>query len=695
MKRTMRSGVATPRRAVPRSPKLRSLLVWSASLIAVLAIALLSARDAIERQWLVHTLSQAFGGDVTIGSLHHTGSATELDDVKIATTRGTVFAADALTYRADGDAWEITPARARLTIPRATIDDPDVTRVGAAAHDLGIARATFHLTNAQVVFVDGERPLVEFDGIAGTLRVGDRFAATLDASWIDDVAPSGASAISARSHVEAGVTTTTVEAASLPLAGLVALLGSDRLAVTGGVARDLSVRYDGRLRATMRLDGVALRLGAASVDELTGPLVVVDDGLGSGALDGFLEPGHVPLALTGEVHDVHRWTAGSRDLRLVADMVERIAAQPALRWSNVETTAPGIVYGQYAMTTKDTPHVVQLIVCDPAEPTLHFDTALADDHVISKGARTSDLGIRTSAVAGVNGDYFDIGRTYEPQGLLIRSGTLVHGPTDHEALVIDKHNHPTFARFHFGGSVVDGTRRFPLTLYNSWPTREVAFITPDYGPVLSAAPGVTFAALAPIAGTRYRVTRVQPMTAAIPTELGLGFGDDLHEPPPRAGDIVDVRYALDPPVDGVVAGIGSGPLLLKDGAWYEDKHAPAPDERDVQWPVVAVGAFADGTIVFVAVDGRHPERSIGMTRPEFAELMRGLGVRDAMAFDSGGSVTMVARSPGAHTVSLHNVPSDNSAERYVSDALFAYSSAPEGTIVTAPRPHAEPSPLAK
>ena len=40
---------------------------------------------------------------------------------------------------------------------------------------------------------------------------------------------------------------------------------------------------------------------------------------------------------------------------------------------------------------------------------------------------------------------------------------------------------------------------------------------------------------------------------------------------------------------------------------------------------------------------------------------------------------------------MRNVPSDFSAERYVSDALFVYSSAPRGTIVTSPRPHVEPT----
>jgi len=120
---------------------------------------------------------------------------------------------------------------------------------------------------------------------------------------------------------------------------------------------------------------------------------------------------------------------------------------------------------------------------------------------------------------------------------------------------------------------------------------------------------------------------------------------------------------------------------------------PAPDERDVQWPVVAIGTMPGDTLMFVSVDGRHPERSIGMTRPEFGDLLRGFGMIDAMALDSGGSVTLVSRAPGNSAITVRNVVSDFSQERYVTDALFVYSSAPLGTIVTSPRPHVEPTPL--
>jgi hypothetical protein len=70
---------------------------------------------------------------------------------------------------------------------------------------------------------------------------------------------------------------------------------------------------------------------------------------------------------------------------------------------------------------------------------------------------------------------------------------------------------------------------------------------------------------------------------------------------------------------------------------------------------------------------------------------------DAMALDSGGSVTLVARAPGDANVTVRNHPSDDSLERWVSDALFIYSSAPPPTLVapvaaSTPIPEARPSP---
>jgi exopolysaccharide biosynthesis protein/uncharacterized Zn-binding protein involved in type VI secretion len=654
-------------------------------------VALLAgAHDVVERFVLERTLAGAFGGDATIAEVRHAGGRTILEGVRVQTGPGSAtVTADRVSFAVSGDTCEVQASGVHADVDVDRIVGDEFAGASSAVHLLGARRLVVHLKNAGVVFTrdDDDAGQLEISGIDGTLAPLERPAYNLSAELITDAGayPLTASAVSGPD----GVVDQRWAAPVLPLAPLAALLGTDAVSVAAGEARDVAFTSAGGLRGTLTLAGVRATLAGHTVHDATGPLTIVGDGVGTTGLDAVLDDG-IPVAAVGEVHDVADWGRslrdGTRDLRALGGMFALIAAQPNLRWMNVETTAPGITFGQYAMTTQDVPHVVTLLGVDPREPTVHVDTALSADHIISSGARTSDLGLRTKAVAGVNGDYFDIGRTYEPQGMLIRSGTLLHGPTDHEAVVFDRSNTPTFAIFHLRGSVVDGARTYPITLLNSWPTRDVAVITPDYGKTLPAAAGVTFAALDPLGGTRYRVASLHRMTQPLPVTFGIGISDLLREPLPKPGDTVDVSYAIDPPVTGAIAGIGSGPLLLKNGAWFEDRHAPAPDERNVRWPVVALGTMPDGTLMLVAVDGRHPERSIGMTRPEFGDLLRGYGMRDAMALDSGGSVTLVSRAPGNSAITVRNVPSDFDAERYVSDGLFVYSTAPQGTIVTAPRP---------
>jgi len=318
--------------------------------------------------------------------------------------------------------------------------------------------------------------------------------------------------------------------------------------------------------------------------------------------------------------------------------------------------------------TTQMPQYMQLDLLEPLDPYLDKSTF-----------KSKLLPLQRFAQKG--GKNYGIVLTASPQGLLIKDGTLLHGPTDRYALAIDRQNKIRFGIFHLDGRVVDGERSYRISQFNSWPAKYVAVITPDYGRLLPAAPEMTYAELAPLGGTKYRVVSIERAVAPIAVRFGLGFGPRISEPLPHPGDVVDVDYAIDPPVSDTVAAISSGPLLLKDGQWFEDPRAPAPDERNVQWPVIAIGTLADDTLLLAAVDGRHPERSIGMTRPEFGELLRGFGVLDAMALDSGGSVTMVSRAPGESAVTVRNVPSDDSAERYVSDGLFVYSAAPAGTIV--------------
>jgi hypothetical protein len=485
-------------------------------------------------------------------------------------------------------------------------------------------------------------------------------------------------------------------AAALPLAPLFAVLGTaPALVVRAGTLRDVTLTFSSGaadaaaaadLRADAHLDGGDFVLGSSerAVRGLHGQITIVADGIASRLLAGTL--GGAPFEVAGELHERNApagawFTDGTSDLRTLVALTSKIAAQDRVRSARVESIAPGVAFAQYATEKPYGPLVVSLATIDPSEATLRLDTVLANDHVTSRGERTSAMGVRTGAVLGINGDYYDIGGTWSPQGVVIRGGELLRTPIERMTLTVHRGNHVTFQEYRLHGFVRSGTREVALTQINNWPAGDVTLMTPEFGRIPPAA-GVMLARLQPVdvhAG-RFRVTSVGPANALEPEEYALAIGG-LVRLPLHAGDAVTLRYGLSPSADDAVAAIGGGPLLLRNGAWYEDPHAPAPDERDVHWAVVAVGRMADDSLMIAQVDGRHPERSIGMTRPDFAELMRGFGVVDAMALDSGGSSTIVARAPGDAAVSLRNHPSDNDGERWVSNGLYVFSSAPPGTLL--------------
>jgi hypothetical protein len=80
-------------------------------------------------------------------------------------------------------------------------------------------------------------------------------------------------------------------------------------------------------------------------------------------------------------------------------------------------------------------------------------------------------------------------------------------------------------------------------------------------------------------------------------------------------------------------------------------------------PRTLVGLRRDGRLLLVTVDGRQ-RRSVGVTLPEAARMMRALGATEAMSLDTGGSTAMVV---GRRLV---NRPSDAAGERAVSNGLF-------------------------
>ena len=645
------------------------------------------------------------GYSLTYDRMSYGAGVLELDGARVAAPGG------ALTIEAQ----RVTIDRLGLGAMFGAVGPLDVTltapalRASASAGDVaGAVRAVASwqrwTPGLQVRIVDGSAQIAgpsgstsaTFDHTIGSLSVVGRGLA-YDVRTICEDGGQAYPLLGTAARDDRGVVRHHWTAGALPLTTVLALLAPPSLLARRGTLRDVDLTFaEGAATPAMRVgahlvDGdFVLGSSPHAIRGLHGDLTIVDDGIAAKRLSGSIDAS--PLDISGEVDDLHgapfRWLVdGTDDLRALTSLLAKVAAEPVVRGVRLESVAPGIAFAQYTTQVPYGPLVVSAVAIDPREPTVRFDTVLANDRITSGGERITAMGVRTGAVVGINGDYYDIGRSWAPQGVVIHDGTLLRTPIERMALTIHRDKRVTFQEYQLRGSAHVGRATLPLTQLNDWPAGDVTFLTPEYGDI-PPAPGVVLAQLAPLDRglRRFRVTSVGPATSKTAATFALAFGPLVHAPPLRAGEHVEVEYGLRPAADDAIAAIGGGPQLLRGGAWYEDPHPPAPDERTVHWAVVAVGRMADDSLMIFQVDGRHPERSVGMTRPDFAELMRRFGVIDAMALDSGGSSTIVSRAPGDPTVTLRNHPSDDDGERWVSNGFFVYSSAPPGTLLQATTP---------
>jgi hypothetical protein len=376
---------------------------------------------------------------------------------------------------------------------------------------------------------------------------------------------------------------------------------------------------------------------------------------------------------------------------LLAALVLPLSPQPAPPFPNIVTdapvitdVAPGVKYGDYRMLTSDGPISLHVIAVDLQTPTIRVGTALAEDRLISHGETVSSMAHRTGAIAGINGDYFDINQTNQPLNILVQGGVLRRVPMQRWALAFDGDKHPQFAEFAVTEQAVLAGGTLPLEEMNEWTPwgGGSALITPAYGR-LHPANDFTEITLQPVDGTppfaTYRVNGIADNSAAQPPGYYLVIGpkDYSSVPLPNTGDTIAIRGSATPPLDSIVTAIGGGPLLVKDGAWYADPDGPNKGEFLTHMPATAAGVTADGTLLLFEIDGRQPALSIGVLQPQLASLMIAFGVVTGMQFDGGGSSTIVARLPGQSDASVLNSPSDG-VERRVADSLLIYSDAPSG-----------------
>ncbi len=343
--------------------------------------------------------------------------------------------------------------------------------------------------------------------------------------------------------------------------------------------------------------------------------------------------------------------------------------------------APGVTYERQLLFTPHGPEVIHIMTAPrpgglyALRPILSNDTVLGRETVTAMERRAS----ATATIGGVNADLFTPNEGL-PSGMYMESGVLKTPPHPRRSSVgVTADGRLLVEQVAMQGTWQGVSQRRPLTHLNqrSGPNGTSLF-TPAWGSTTPAAQGtveVTLGTFPPaVPGTDLSGTVVAvkpaggtpiPPGGAVLVARGTSAGRLASEA--AVDQRVTVRLILRPQWGGVVDAVGGGPVIVRDGQpVFRALEDFTSGQLSLRNPRTAVGQRADGGIILVAVDGRQPGYSTGLTNFELAQTMVRLGAETASALDAGGSTTM------AFDGQLLNSPSDPGGERAVADGLFVF-----------------------
>jgi hypothetical protein len=329
--------------------------------------------------------------------------------------------------------------------------------------------------------------------------------------------------------------------------------------------------------------------------------------------------------------------------------------------------------------------------------------------IVPDREKVSSLAARKNALAATNGGYFVMGPTGGTEGDLagvsMIEGNLISEAVNGRSSVIltNLGRNVLIARVETDLSVVssDGTKRC-IDGLNRKPglirgdggvdtkgrskhditcndTGELIQFTPIFGKNTVAGEGTEVV----LDSTRKVIELRNRRGGAIPKDgtvlSGTKDAADWLRSHAKVGTRITINSTIlanrtSLPVDKTTGIINGGPRLLRNGkinitAFAECFQRPENPESfyrfgDRRNPRTLMGVKADGTVLLVTIDGRHPGHSVGLNLEESAKVMKSLGATDAINLDGGGSTTMTIGSK----LIMH--PSDPTGERPVGDAIL-------------------------
>ena len=356
-------------------------------------------------------------------------------------------------------------------------------------------------------------------------------------------------------------------------------------------------------------------------------------------------------------------------------------------WLGAPTSlAPGVDFFQATDETLVDPAgpiAVYLLRLDPDRA--QIESGLSNDEVVD-AERVDGIAARAGALAAVNAGFFNV-KNGEPAGLLKVAGELVSDNVLTRGAVAIHSRPGARQEYFFDQAAVRLQARFKADAQDAVVPIDGVDTTRERGKLMLYTPKYNEDTDTAANGTEWVLQGSPLKVVDVRRDLGrtviprdgavLSFGG-LEPPAPLDWLLVGTTVAFEPvwkilngtPVErfetarDVINGAG---LLVRDGVtmsnWLATENLQPGTFTDVRHPRTLIGVDRRGDVWLVAIDGRQPSHSVGMTFTELIALCRRLDLQQALNLDGGGSTTMVVKG------AIVNKPSDAIGPRPVSDAI--------------------------
>lgn len=292
----------------------------------------------------------------------------------------------------------------------------------------------------------------------------------------------------------------------------------------------------------------------------------------------------------------------------------------------------------------------------------------------------------TTAVAGINGDFFNMTTISFPMGTLIYDGQVVSSPNspgyEYPTITSTKDNNFDISIWQpnvylkaqnnsvFYVAAVNKLGAFKgeiVVLNDSWGSKSVG-----------STNGRELIEIV-VSNDIVQSIRINQPSVSIPSDgyvivCSASRKDELASAF-QVGTSVDLNYEFDFSPNNINWAAGGVNYLVKNGEFYKINTSIKG-----RHPRTAVGFNKDKTeMILVTIDGRNKNYT-GVTQEELAEIMIDLGAYEAVNMDGGGSTTMGVDFLRNGNIEVVNFPSDGK-ERNIDNGFGVFNTSPVSDIV--------------